>query len=100
MGKTGLRRLAEINVQRAHEAQELLRFGARLEDRFTGPFFNEFVIKVKQVDDLMRRCSEQKIIPGIALARWYPELADCLLVCATEMNDREGISRLGHAVSG
>jgi glycine dehydrogenase subunit 1 len=99
LGRTGMRRLAEVNVARAHEAYRRLIDGSNLEGCFTAPFFNEFVIRGKQLDDIMRVCSERRIIPGISLARWYPELPDCLLVCVTEMNDREGIDRLVRAIS-
>jgi glycine dehydrogenase subunit 1 len=99
LGRTGMRRLAEVNVARAHETYQRLLEGSKLEGCFTAPFFNEFVVRRKQLDEIMRRCSEQRIIPGISLARWYPELPDCLLVCVTEMNDREGIDRLVRAIS-
>jgi glycine dehydrogenase subunit 1 len=99
LGRTGMRRLAEVNVARAHEAYRRLIDGSNLEGCFTAPFFNEFVMRGKQLDDIMRVCSERRIIPGISLARWYPELPDCLLVCVTEMNDREGIDRLVRAIS-
>ena len=32
---------------------------------------------------------EHKIIGGLPLGRFYPELADCMLLCATEMTKRE-----------
>jgi glycine dehydrogenase subunit 1 len=99
LGRTGIRRLAEVNVARAHETYRRLIEGAKLEGCFTAPFFNEFVVRGKQLDEIMRRCSERRIIPGISLARWYPELPDCLLVCVTEMNDREGIDRLVRAIA-
>ena len=99
LGKTGMRRLAEVNVARAHEAYQRLIDDSKLGGCFTAPFFNEFVIRGKQLDEIVRRCSERRIIPGIFLARWYPELPDCLLVCVTEMNDREGIDRLVRAIS-
>jgi glycine dehydrogenase subunit 1 len=99
MGRTGMRRLAEVNVARAHEAYQRLIEYSKVEGCFTAPFFNEFVVRGKQLDEIMHRCSERRIIPGISLARWYPELPDCLLVCVTEMNDREGIDRLVRAVS-
>jgi glycine dehydrogenase subunit 1 len=99
MGKTGMRRLAEVNVARAHEAYQRLIQDSKVEGCFTAPFFNEFVVRGKQLDEIMRRCAERRIMPGISLAKWYPELPDCLLVCVTEMNDREGIDRLVRAIS-
>lgn len=99
MGKIGLRHVAEINVERAHEAHDRLIKEGRVESSFAAPFFNEFVVKGTRMDDLMRRCSAQKIIPGIPLAEWYPELSDCLLVCVTEMNERDGIDRLVSAIA-
>jgi glycine dehydrogenase subunit 1 len=99
LGRTGMRRLAEINVARAHQTYRRLLEISKLESCFTAPFFNEFVVRGKQLEEIMRRCSERRIIPGISLARWYPELPDCLLVCVTEMNDTEGIDRLVRAIS-
>jgi glycine dehydrogenase subunit 1 len=94
LGKTGVRRLAEVNVARAHEARARLVDEAKLEGCFSGPFFNEFVVRAGDVALLVERCGREKIVPGIPIARWYPELSNCLLVCVTEMNEEEEIERL------
>jgi glycine dehydrogenase subunit 1 len=99
MGKNGLRQLAEINLDRAHNAHDRLIRGRELDNCFAAPFFNEFVVRGSGIDDLMRRCLGQRIIPGIPLAGWYPELNDCLLVCVTDMNESDGIDRLVSAIS-
>jgi glycine dehydrogenase subunit 1 len=99
LGKTGMRRLAEVNVARSHEARERLIREAGFEPRFSGSFFNEFVVRTQGAKDLFGRCAERKILPGISLQPWYPELPDCLLVCVTEMNEREEIERLVRAIS-
>ena len=100
LGKTGLRRLAEINVELAHEVYNRLLEEAGLRACFTGPFFNEFVVRGRQVDDVIDCCLRRKIIPGIALTTWYPELGECMLICVTEMNERERIDQLVHAIAG
>ena len=41
----------------------------------------------------------QKIIGGLPLGRFYPELADSVLLCATEMSRREDMDRLGEALA-
>ncbi len=97
LGKTGMRRLAEINVARSHEAKERLVEEARLEPVFDGPFFNEFVLRVRDLDRKWQCLADQKIVPGVRLGRWYSEFQDCLLLCVTEMNEREEIDRLVHA---
>ncbi|HXG52354.1 MAG TPA: aminomethyl-transferring glycine dehydrogenase subunit GcvPA [candidate division Zixibacteria bacterium] len=94
LGRSGLRRLAEINLSRAHRAEALLAARAGLRRRFSAPFFNEFVVQSRDPEALMRRCAEHKIVPGIPLGRWYPELADAVLVCVTEMNEGEEIEKL------
>jgi len=100
VGKSGMRKLAEINVARAHEAHDRLVKEADVAPRFSGPFFNEFVVSVKGLERLFRECAKRKIVPGISLAQWYPELEDCLLLCATEMNEKEGIDALVGTFSG
>lgn len=94
MGKSGMRRLAEVNVARARRAQARLVREAGLAEVFAGPFFNEFVVRVPNLHELFARCASKKIVPGIALEHSYPELKDCLLVCVTEMNQPEEIDRL------
>jgi glycine dehydrogenase subunit 1 len=94
MGKSGMRRLAEVNVARAHRAQARLVRDAGLSQIFSAPFFNEFVVRAPDAQRLFSKCAAKKIVPGIALETPYPELKDCLLVCVTEMNEAEEIERL------
>ena len=100
LGKSGLRRIAEINLARAHGAASQLVEQAKLEQVFSAPFFNEFVLRGQDLPRLFAHCGEEKIVPGIELAQWYPELSDSFLVCVTEMNQREEIDRLVRTVAG
>jgi glycine dehydrogenase subunit 1 len=86
-GRAGLRELAEQNLAKAHY------LAGRMPLRFRGPFFNEFVARTngRTPDEVNERLLESKIIGGLPLGRFYPELADCMLFCATEMNRREHI---------
>ncbi len=94
LGKVGMRRLATTNVSRAHETRERLVKEAGLKPVFDAPFFNEFVLEVKALDKMLGRFESRKMVPGIPLRQWYPELAESLLICVTEMNGREEIDRL------
>jgi len=94
LGKAGLRRMAEINVLRAHEAFKKFRDRTGLEAVFSGPWFNEFVVRAPRAQEIFRKFAAKKIIPGIALENFYPELQDSLLLCVTEMNEPEEIERL------
>jgi glycine dehydrogenase subunit 1 len=63
--------------------------------RFTGEFFNEFVVEAPDVADRWERvCTDTGIIPGFPLGRWYPELAGSLLVCVTEVHDEPHVKAL------
>ncbi len=98
LGKSGLRSLAETNVLRAHDAFARLQKTAKLEAVFSGPVFNELVLRAPDVERLFAQCAEHKIVPGILLKDYYPELADSFLMTVTEMNQREDIERLVHTV--
>jgi glycine dehydrogenase subunit 1 len=89
-GRKGLRELAEQNLAKAHY------LASKLQLKFESPFFNEFVARTngrspQQINDGL---AEQKIIGGLALDRFYPELKDCILLCATEMSKREDMDRV------
>jgi glycine dehydrogenase subunit 1 len=100
LGKSGMRRLAEVNLARAHQAAARLTALTGVSQVFGAPFFNEFVLGVNDLDPWFARCAARRIIPGIKLGPWYPELEGCALVCVTEMNSEEEIERLGRAITG
>jgi glycine dehydrogenase subunit 1 len=82
-GKAGLRELASQNLSKAHY------LAAKLPLRFSGPFFNEFVVAAKFPEAINESLLERKIIGGLPLQRYYPELDGTLLLCAPEMSKRE-----------
>jgi glycine dehydrogenase subunit 1 len=89
-GKQGLRELAEQNLAKAHY------LAGKMTPRFSGRFFNEFVVKAegKSPDEINKALLKKKIIGGLPLGRFYPELSDCMLVCATEMSRRADMDTL------
>jgi glycine dehydrogenase subunit 1 len=99
LGKTGMRRIAEVNLARAHRARARLARGAGLSEVFSGPFFNEFVLRSRDAEKLFARCAAENIVPGIQMGKWYPELKDCLLVCVTEMNEEGEVDRLVRTIA-
>jgi glycine dehydrogenase subunit 1 len=86
-GKEGLRELAEQNLAKAHY------LASKLPLRFSGPFFNEFVASTngRTPDQINSKLLDKKIIGGLPLKRYYPELESTMLLCATEMSRRESM---------
>jgi glycine dehydrogenase subunit 1 len=84
-GKLGLRELAEQNLAKAHY------LGSKIKPAFSAPFFNEFVAAPpgRTPAEVNRALLERKIIGGLPLEGFYPELAGHMLLCATEMTRRE-----------
>jgi glycine dehydrogenase subunit 1 len=93
-GKRGLRELAEQNLAKAHY------LATRVAPRFKAPFFNEFVVELsgRTPEQANRALIERKIIGGLELGRFYPELANCMLLCATEMNRRDEMNTLAEVL--
>jgi len=95
LGKQGLYEVAELNLQKAHYLAEEISKISGFSLRFSQPFFNEFVVKMPDVPEvLIEKCLKRKIIPGFALGRFYPELKDSILVCVTETKSRKNIDKL------
>jgi glycine dehydrogenase subunit 1 len=90
-GKRGLRELAMQNLSKAHY------LGSKVKPRFTGPYFNEFVADAPEGvnESLLKR----KIIGGLPLGRFYPELGNAMLLCATEMTKKADMDIVGQALS-
>jgi glycine dehydrogenase subunit 1 len=95
LGKNGLRLLAGQNLAKAHYAAEQLRGVSGFEIPFTGPCFNEFVLKVPvDAEGLLEDLRRRKIIGGLHLERFYPQLKNHLLLCFTELVSRSAIDHM------
>jgi glycine dehydrogenase subunit 1 len=100
-GKEGLRELAGQNLSKAHYlANRLREQGAEL--IFDSPFFNEFAVRPRgsTAAEVNRRAAGRKVIGGLDLGRFYPDLAGSLLVCATEVNRRAEMDAYAEAFRG
>jgi len=49
---------------------------------------------VNDPEAVNKKLLKKKIIGGLPLGRFFPELADSMLVCATEMTRRQDMDRL------
>ncbi|MEK6336443.1 MAG: aminomethyl-transferring glycine dehydrogenase subunit GcvPA [Acidobacteriota bacterium] len=96
MGRRGMQEVASQCAQKAHYAA---REVAKIEGfslPFSGPFFNEFVVRAPAaasslLDSLAR---DKGIDGGIALSRFDSDRPNDFLVCVTEMNSRAQIDAL------
>ena len=98
-GKEGIRELAQHNLAKAAYAARALSGGGKL--LFAGsPRFNEFAIATEEdPEQLNARLLESRIIGGVPLRRWYPELGNAALWCATELTSREQIDQAATVVA-
>lgn len=94
-GREGVRDLALQNLAKADYAARQLSGGSGAKLLFANaPRFHEFVLQTTETPEQMNaQFLEQKIIAGLSLRRWYPELGNASLWCVTELNTREQIDR-------
>ena len=94
LGKKGLQELALMNLSKAEYAKKAVSRIRGCNLNFRAPTFNEFVLQIeKEPEGILEKLSEEKILGGVPLKRFYPELDHHLLVTVTEMNRREEIDR-------
>ncbi|HVN28035.1 MAG TPA: aminomethyl-transferring glycine dehydrogenase subunit GcvPA [Candidatus Binataceae bacterium] len=98
MGRRGLRELAERNVELAHQAHDALA-AKNLAPRFSGPFFNEFMVKVPRAAAFLEAAEQRGILAGLPMTPDYPELDDAVLIAVTEMNRADDLARLAGALA-
>jgi glycine dehydrogenase subunit 1 len=92
-GKEGIRELAEHNLAKAAYAAKALSQSQGTTQLFNGaPRFHEFVLRTDEAPATWsKRLMDEKVVGGIELSRWYPELKNATLWCATEVITRENI---------
>jgi glycine dehydrogenase subunit 1 len=94
-GKEGIRELAEHNLAKAAYAATTLgaQPGAKVLFK-DSPRFHEFVLQTQEpASQWTQRLLDEKIVGGLDLGRWYPELKNANLWCATEVLSRETIDQ-------
>jgi glycine dehydrogenase subunit 1 len=98
-GSSGLRDLALLNRDKA----EYLKAGLAakgLASPFSAPTFNEFVVKMPAgFAGTWQKLLDKKIMAGLSLAKYYPELENHYLFCATEVHSRADLDRLVEEVT-
>ena len=94
VGRTGIRELADLNHDKSEYLKDELK-KAGFETPFGSPTFNEFVVKFPAGFEMTyERLLEKKIIPGLSLAPYYPELKDHYLLCVTETRTKDDMDAL------
>ncbi len=90
-GKVGLRELAKQNLAKAAYAAQ--QFGKHASVLFQGaPRFNEFVVVTNEDPYAINsRLLGHKMIGGLPLKKFYPELENASLWCCTELTTRTSI---------
>ena len=95
VGKVGLRQVAEISLQKAHYVCRELTKLAGFSTVFGTSYFKEFVIRCpKPIPQINEELLKEKIIGGLDLGTYYPELSNCMLLCVTEKRSLGDINRL------
>jgi glycine dehydrogenase subunit 1 len=90
-GKVGLKELAKQNLAKA--AYAAAQFGKHASIMFdNAPRFNEFVLETSEDPYAINgRVLGHKIVGGLPLKKFYPELGNASLWCCTELTTRTAI---------
>jgi glycine dehydrogenase subunit 1 len=95
IGPAGLEQAAQSSHANTRKLLAKLTAIEGVERVFTGPFFHEVVVRLNQpVNEVLRALAVQDVLGGFELGSEYPELENCLLICATETKSDEDIDCL------
>ncbi len=101
IGPHGLRDVAALGAARAAELEAALA-AAGAPRLHSGPYLNEFAVRVPGAPAVHARLMERGVLAGLPLARVMPEdapLAEALLVCATEVTTSDEIAAFAAALA-
>jgi len=93
LGKN-LKRLAELNIYKTQYLKNKLLQLTGWTDVFSAPVYNEFALRCPDAHTVNVKLQEEGIIGGYELSKDYPELANTLLFCATEMLSKDDMDRV------
>ncbi len=100
VGPQGLFNVARASHNNTKYLVEKLSNVAGVKKIFTRPFFHEVVFEFDlPVSEIKHALSAQSIVAGVSLDEYYPELNNCLLMCATETKSKADIDLLVENIS-
>lgn len=92
LGKSGIRKVAELCLQKSHYALDEITKIEGFKKRFDSPFFKEFVVDTPvPPKKIIRSLLKRNLFAGIDLSQFDRKLKNCLLVCVTEKRTKEEI---------
>ena len=92
LGEHGLKQVATACHNNAAILKQKLTAIKVVKAVFTGPTFHEFVLQLnKPVATILEKLADLGIQGGFNLTSAYPELGECLLVCATETKNPQDL---------
>lgn len=95
MGPEGLKRVATLCHEHAREMKKELTAISGVDAVFNAPFFHETVLRInKPTAQMLHELVAHRIQGGYALIEAYPELGNCVLLCATETKTLDDIKLL------
>ena len=95
LGKQGIKDLARQNIQKANYALDKITQIHGIRPRFKGVCFNEFILQFeKPWSEIEGFLLENGVIGGLSVAKAYPELDNCALLCVTESHLKKDLDRL------
>jgi glycine dehydrogenase subunit 1 len=94
VGPEGLRELADLSATQARHVAAAVESAGLGERRFSAPYFAEVAIRVPEAARRHTALTKQGIVAGYPLGSDYPELADTLLLAATELTTDADIEAL------
>jgi glycine dehydrogenase subunit 1 len=99
LGGTGLRGLATLNYDKSeYLKKQMVQAGLSLP--FDAPTFNEFAVKLPAgFERKYQQLLKKRIVAGLPLAPYYPELHGCHLFCVTETFSKQDMDTLVEEVA-
>ena len=93
LGAEGLRRVAQVCHGNSLSLVDQLTGIDGVARAFDRPFFHEAVLRLRApVGEVLRSLAAHNVLGGLDLGRYYPQLADGLLICATERRTHEDLA--------
>lgn len=100
LGPQGLKETAELCLQKAHYAADVLTKIPGVSLKYRRPFFKEFTLTIPgNIPAVLARLRESGVHAGLNLGKWYSKLESSMTVAVTEKRTKHEIDTLAAALA-